>query len=171
MNLTKKPDPLIVVEPASLTDTRFAWLLLEPDLVRLRRDHVLTVRLAPVQAVARCDTDASVAISGRQRHQLNWIIQHDRIAVNAGSVPAAGGVTFQHDTEARGPRAAPAIRFRPGTNVSLFSEGAVEPIKTFSIGYEGENPSYENELHYARQMSDRLNADHPLRSFARERGV
>ena len=29
------------------------------------------------------------------------------------------------------------------------------PVKTFSIGYEGEYETYKNELHYARQMAER----------------
>ena len=29
------------------------------------------------------------------------------------------------------------------------------PVKTFSIGYEGEYDSYKNEFHYARQMAER----------------
>ena len=39
------------------------------------------------------------------------------------------------------------------TNAALFSEGETRPVKTFSIGYEGEYESYKNELHYARQMA------------------
>ena len=46
------------------------------------------------------------------------------------------------------------------TNAALFSEGETQPIKTFSIGYEGEYQSYQNELHYARQMAQRVGADH-----------
>ena len=40
------------------------------------------------------------------------------------------------------------------TNAALFSEGETSPVKTFSIGYEGEYGSYQNELHYARKMAD-----------------
>jgi asparagine synthase (glutamine-hydrolysing) len=46
------------------------------------------------------------------------------------------------------------------TNAALFSEGETQPIKTFSIGYQGEYQSYQNELHYARQMAKLVNADH-----------
>jgi asparagine synthase (glutamine-hydrolysing) len=46
------------------------------------------------------------------------------------------------------------------TNAALFSEGETQPIKTFSIGYQGEYQSYQNELHYARQMAQLVNADH-----------
>ena len=44
------------------------------------------------------------------------------------------------------------------TNVALFSEGASDPVQTFSIGYKGEHQSYQNELLYARQMADTVGA-------------
>ena len=46
------------------------------------------------------------------------------------------------------------------TNAALFSEGEQDTVKTFSIGYEGEYESYKNELHYARQMAERVGAEH-----------
>src|SRR5712691_2220045 len=46
------------------------------------------------------------------------------------------------------------------TNAALFSEGETTPVKTFSIGYEGEYDSYKNEFHYARQMAEVVGADH-----------
>jgi asparagine synthase (glutamine-hydrolysing) len=46
------------------------------------------------------------------------------------------------------------------TNAALFSEGERKPIKTFTIGYEGEYPSYPNELQYARQMATQVGAEH-----------
>ena len=46
------------------------------------------------------------------------------------------------------------------TNAALFSEGETDTVKTFSIGYEGEYESYKNELHYARQMAERVGAEH-----------
>jgi asparagine synthase (glutamine-hydrolysing) len=46
------------------------------------------------------------------------------------------------------------------TNAALFSEGETNPIKTFTIGYQGEYQSYQNELHYARQMAAWVGADH-----------
>lgn len=45
------------------------------------------------------------------------------------------------------------------TNTALFSEG-VGAVKTFSIGYEGNNKSYENELDYARLMARSVGADY-----------
>lgn len=46
------------------------------------------------------------------------------------------------------------------TNAALFSEGETSPIKTFSIGYAGENASYPNEFQYARRMASIVGADH-----------
>lgn len=46
------------------------------------------------------------------------------------------------------------------TNAALFSEGENMPIKTFTIGYHGEHKSYQNELHYARMMSQKVGAQH-----------
>jgi len=46
------------------------------------------------------------------------------------------------------------------TNTALFSEGEGGPVKTFSIGYEGEYESYRNELHYARRMAGIAGAEH-----------
>lgn len=45
------------------------------------------------------------------------------------------------------------------TNTALFSEG-VGAVKTFSIGYEGNNKSYENELDYARLMARSVGAEY-----------
>jgi asparagine synthase (glutamine-hydrolysing) len=43
------------------------------------------------------------------------------------------------------------------TNTALFSEGG-DRVNTFSIGYEGNYKSYQNELHFARQMASEVNA-------------
>lgn len=42
------------------------------------------------------------------------------------------------------------------TNAALFSEG--ETVKTFSIGYQGNYKSYQNELHFAKKMAEEVNA-------------
>jgi asparagine synthase (glutamine-hydrolysing) len=43
-------------------------------------------------------------------------------------------------------------------NAALFSEDNSEPVKTFSIGYDGEYESYTNELKYARSVAMKVNA-------------
>jgi asparagine synthase (glutamine-hydrolysing) len=46
------------------------------------------------------------------------------------------------------------------TNAVLFAEGENENVKTFSIGYEGEHPSYQNEFSYARLIADSIKSEH-----------
>lgn len=46
------------------------------------------------------------------------------------------------------------------TNAALFSEGAANVVKTFSIGYEGEYDSYKNELTYARSVAETVKAEY-----------
>src|SRR5205085_10989133 len=54
------------------------------------------------------------------------------------------------------------------TNAALFSEGETQPIKTFSIGYEGEYASYANEFAYARRMAEVVGADHHERRLTQD---
>jgi asparagine synthase (glutamine-hydrolysing) len=46
------------------------------------------------------------------------------------------------------------------TNAELFSEGDGMPVRTFSIGYDGEYGSYKSELPYARMMARHVGAEH-----------
>lgn len=46
------------------------------------------------------------------------------------------------------------------TNAALFSENGKLPVNTFSIGYDAEYGSYQNELHYAQLMSEVINSNH-----------
>jgi len=46
------------------------------------------------------------------------------------------------------------------TNAALFSEGESKPIRTFSIGYQGEYESYQNEIHFARRMAQEVGAEY-----------
>ncbi len=46
------------------------------------------------------------------------------------------------------------------TNLALFSKGEEKPVKTFSIGYEGDQGSVADELPYARMMAGEVGADH-----------
>jgi asparagine synthase (glutamine-hydrolysing) len=54
------------------------------------------------------------------------------------------------------------------TNAALFSEGEERPIKTFSIGYEGEYSTYKNEFDYARQMAEVVGAEHHERRLTQD---
>ncbi len=46
------------------------------------------------------------------------------------------------------------------TNAALFSEGEVNPINTFTIGYKGDYKSYKNENAYAKMMADLVGANY-----------
>ncbi len=46
------------------------------------------------------------------------------------------------------------------TNTALFSENSRDPVQTFSIGYQGQYKTYQNELHYARKMADLVGANY-----------
>ena len=46
------------------------------------------------------------------------------------------------------------------TNAALFSEDERTAVKTFSVGYAGAYRTYQNEVHYAREMAERVGADH-----------
>jgi asparagine synthase (glutamine-hydrolysing) len=54
------------------------------------------------------------------------------------------------------------------TNAALFSEGETLPVKTFSIGYEGEYSTYTNEFEYARRMAELVGADHHERRLTQD---
>lgn len=46
------------------------------------------------------------------------------------------------------------------TNAVLFSEGETRPVKAFTIGYQGDYRSYQNEFEYARQVAGLVGAEH-----------
>jgi asparagine synthase (glutamine-hydrolysing) len=52
------------------------------------------------------------------------------------------------------------------TNAALFSEGMTSPVRTFSIGYDADYPSYRNELDFARRMASEVGADHHERRLS-----
>lgn len=54
------------------------------------------------------------------------------------------------------------------TNAALFAEGESRPVRTFSIGYDRDYDGYANELHYARQMAERIGAEHHERRLTRD---
>jgi len=54
------------------------------------------------------------------------------------------------------------------TNAALFSEGETRPIKTFSIGYEGDYSTYTNEFDYARRMAKIVGAEHHERRLTQD---
>jgi asparagine synthase (glutamine-hydrolysing) len=46
------------------------------------------------------------------------------------------------------------------TNVALFTEGSSNTVKTFSIGYDTDYPSYQNELHFAQMVAEKFGTEH-----------
>lgn len=46
------------------------------------------------------------------------------------------------------------------TNAALFSEGEADPVRTFSIGYDRDYGTYQNELEHARFMAAQIDAEH-----------
>jgi asparagine synthase (glutamine-hydrolysing) len=46
------------------------------------------------------------------------------------------------------------------SNAALFSKNENTPVKTFSIGFEGNYNSYKNELHYAKRMAQKVKAEY-----------
>lgn len=53
-------------------------------------------------------------------------------------------------------------------NTALFSEGESATVKCFSIGYDGNYRSYQNELHYARRMAGVVHAEYHERILTQE---
>ncbi len=54
------------------------------------------------------------------------------------------------------------------TNAALFSEGDEQRVQTFSIGYAGDYKSYQNELHFAKQMAEKVGAKYHERLLSQE---
>ncbi|MDH3257328.1 MAG: asparagine synthase (glutamine-hydrolyzing), partial [Nitrospinota bacterium] len=54
------------------------------------------------------------------------------------------------------------------TNAALFSEGESQPIRTFSIGYQGDYESYQNETHFARRMAQEVGAEYHDRMLTQD---
>ncbi len=53
-------------------------------------------------------------------------------------------------------------------NAGLFSEGESSPVKCFSIGYDNDYGTYQNELHYARRMADFVHAEYHERILTQQ---
>jgi asparagine synthase (glutamine-hydrolysing) len=53
-------------------------------------------------------------------------------------------------------------------NAVLFSEDHPDPVRTFSIGYDGAYKSYPSELPYARRMGDFVGAEHQERILGQQ---
>jgi asparagine synthase (glutamine-hydrolysing) len=54
------------------------------------------------------------------------------------------------------------------TNAALFAEDAKTRVKTYTVGYEGDHPSYRNEVHWARDMAAHVGAEHHERLLTQQ---
>jgi asparagine synthase (glutamine-hydrolysing) len=54
------------------------------------------------------------------------------------------------------------------TNAALFAEDEQGPVKTFSIGYDANYPSYPNELEWAERMAREIGAEHHERILSED---
>ena len=53
-------------------------------------------------------------------------------------------------------------------NAALFAEGEVDPVHTFSIGYDADYASYPSELPWARKMAQQIGAMHHERIVSQQ---
>jgi asparagine synthase (glutamine-hydrolysing) len=53
-------------------------------------------------------------------------------------------------------------------NAILFAENEKSTIKTFTIGYQGDNKSYENEFEYANIVADLIQSEHHEKAISEE---
>lgn len=109
-----------------------------------------------------------ISSDGSRREERYWDVwDHTQPMLNASEDEVAEAVLAELETSVNYRKVSdvPVGVFLSGgidssTNAALFSRGDREPVRTFSIGYEGEYDSYQNELHYARRMADEVGADH-----------
>src|SRR5712671_5660273 len=105
---------------------------------------------------------------GQVQQSRYWDVwDHTQPLTNVTEAEIAEGILFELRTsvELRKISDVPVGVFLSGgidssTNAALFSEGEGQPVRTFSIGYDREYASYQNELHYARSMARTVGADH-----------
>jgi asparagine synthase (glutamine-hydrolysing) len=105
---------------------------------------------------------------GRIRHHRYWHPwEHVEPKPNVTSAEAASAV-LERLTESVALRQVadvPVGVFLSGgidssANAALFSAAGDDPVRTFSIGYAPDHPSYRNELDFARIMADEVGAAH-----------
>ncbi len=105
---------------------------------------------------------------GQVQQSRYWDVwDHTQPLTNVTEAEIAEGILFELRTsvELRKISDVPVGVFLSGgidssTNAALFSEGESQPVRTFSIGYDREYKSYQNELHYARRMANEVGAEH-----------
>ena len=109
-----------------------------------------------------------VAADGTVQEHKYWdVLDHTQPLTNASDDEISGRILEELRTsvQLRKVSDVPVGVFLSGgidssTNAALFSEGESQPIHTFSIGYQGEYDSYENEIHFAQRMAQEVGAEY-----------
>lgn len=105
---------------------------------------------------------------GQVREERYWdVLDHTQPLINASEDEIAQMVLNELRTsvQLRKVSDVPVGVFLSGgidssTNAVLFSEGEEKAIKTFSVGYEGDYKTYQNEFHYARTIANQVKSEH-----------
>lgn len=137
--------------------------------------HYLSFLVAPAPrtlftAVKKlpCATWLRISADGRTQQRRYWdVLDHIRAPGSRDEAGIAGELVEWLEESVRVHKISdvPVGVFLSGgidssTNAVLFSRGEREPVRTFSIGYAGDNPSYRNELEYARLVAKQVGAEH-----------
>lgn len=109
-----------------------------------------------------------VAIDGSQREQRYWDPWDEvepLIGTDETEISLRVLASLRESVQLRKLADVPVGIFLSGgldssTNAALFAEGEKMPVKTFSIGYEGDHASYPNEFEWARRMAREVGAEH-----------
>jgi len=154
-------------------------LLQDPDQKRAVNEealfHYLSFLTTPApqtlfQGISKlsCGTWLRINREGQIVEHKYWdVLDHTKSSVGLSDEDAAKQILAELRTAVRLRKVSdvPVGVFLSGgidssTNTALFSEGEGGQVKTFSIGYEGEYQSYQNELHYAKLVADAFGAEY-----------
>jgi asparagine synthase (glutamine-hydrolysing) len=94
-----------------------------------------------LDSVAAAGDENDDAIAERLLAALRESVAYHKVADVAQGVFLSGGIDSS-------------------TNLALFSETGSDPVRSFAIGYAGDNASVADELPYARLMAERIGAEH-----------
>jgi asparagine synthase (glutamine-hydrolysing) len=115
-----------------------------------------------------CATWMRISADGRTEQRAYWnVLERIRPASAAGEEELARELVEWLEDSVRAHKVSdvPVGVFLSGgvdssANAVLFSRGEAQPVRTFSIGYAGDNPSYRNELEFARLVARQIGAEH-----------
>lgn len=115
-----------------------------------------------------CATWLKIAVDGKIEEQKYWDVLDQPESLqktSVGNISQRVLAELRTAVQLRKVSDVPVGVFLSGgidssTNAALFAEGETGRVHTYSIGYEGDSPSYRNELNYARLMANCIDADH-----------